>query len=55
MTSKMKPLVLFGHTRPLTRVLFNFTSDLLFSSSKDGTICVWDVTDGTLLGKRFKV
>ena len=46
----MKPLVLFGHSRPVTQVLFNREGDLLFTSGKDSNMNVFDAVKGELLG-----
>ena len=46
----MKPLVLFGHTRPVTQVQFNADGDLLFTSGRDSNMNVWDAETGELLG-----
>ena len=49
-SEKMKPLVLFGHTRPVSQVQFNEEGDLLFTSGRDSNMNVWDVETGELLG-----
>lgn len=46
----MKPLMLNGHSRALTQIKFNTEGDLLFSSSKDATPCVWFSHNGERLG-----
>ena len=46
----MKQIQLIGHSRPITQVLVNSTGDLLFTSGKEGGLCVWDLQDGRLLG-----
>ena len=46
----MKPLVLFGHTRPVSQVYFNKHGDLLFTSGRDANMNVWDAETGELLG-----
>ncbi|KAI6178586.1 Eukaryotic translation initiation factor 3 subunit I [Aphelenchoides besseyi] len=46
----MKPLSLQGHTRALTRVRINRDGDLLFTSSKDHTPCVWYLENGERIG-----
>ena len=39
----MKPIVAFGHERPVTRVAINRDGDLIVSASKDSTLALWDV------------
>ena len=46
----MRPIILKGHTRPLTCVKYNRDGDLLFSSSKDNVPTVWRTEDGKRLG-----
>lgn len=46
----MRPLSLKGHERPLTRIRLNREGDILFSSSKDKSICVWYVENGERIG-----
>ena len=46
----MKPLLLQGHERSLTQIKYNREGDLLFSCSKDKTICVWYSDNGERLG-----
>ena len=46
----MRPLKLNGHTREITRVRYNNDGDLLFSSSADPPLCVWNSEDGERLG-----
>ncbi|KAI6182728.1 Eukaryotic translation initiation factor 3 subunit I [Aphelenchoides bicaudatus] len=46
----MKPLSLQGHTRALTRVRINEDGDLLFTSAKDHSPCVWYLENGERLG-----
>lgn len=46
----MKPLVLKGHERPLTRVKFNREGDLLFTTSKDKNPTVWSSSSGERIG-----
>jgi len=50
MVSTIKPLLLKGHTRPLTKVCYNREGDLLFSCSKDGKPTAWYVDNGERLG-----
>ena len=46
----MKPLVLKGHTMPITCLKFNKDNDLLFSSSKDRFITLWSSEYGERIG-----
>lgn len=46
----MKPLLLNGHTRPLTQIRYNADGDLLFTAAKDHRPCVWYSHNGELLG-----
>eukprot|EP00999_Lentomonas_sp_LEN2_P003017 NODE_873_length_1140_cov_109.052320_g831_i0.p1 GENE.NODE_873_length_1140_cov_109.052320_g831_i0~~NODE_873_length_1140_cov_109.052320_g831_i0.p1 ORF type:complete len:331 (+),score=55.30 NODE_873_length_1140_cov_109.052320_g831_i0:76-1068(+) len=46
----IKPFALHGHTRSVTRVKFNFDSDLLFSTAKDLSPTVWSSETGIRLG-----
>jgi len=46
----LKPILLKGHTRPLTKVVYNREGDLLFSCSKDGKPNVWYTDNGERLG-----
>ena len=46
----MKPILLHGHERALTRVKFNLEGDLLFSAAKDKSPCVWFTHSGERLG-----
>ncbi|GHJ83613.1 hypothetical protein NliqN6_0015 [Naganishia liquefaciens] len=46
----MKPILLSGHERSLTQVVFNKEGDLLFTASKDDTINVWFSSNGERLG-----
>ena len=50
----MRPLLLQGHERPLTQIKYNRDGDLLFSCSKDKTICVWYADNGERLGTGLK-
>jgi WD40 repeat protein len=38
----MQPVYLTGHSRPVHDVKHNYDGDLLFTSSDDGTICMYD-------------
>jgi len=46
----IKPILLKGHTRPLTNVCYNREGDLIFSCAKDGKPCVWYADNGERLG-----
>lgn len=46
----MIPVLLQAHTRALTKVLYNSSGDLLFSSAKDSRPCVWYTHNGERLG-----
>uniref|UniRef100_A0A0N4Z289 Eukaryotic translation initiation factor 3 subunit I n=1 Tax=Parastrongyloides trichosuri TaxID=131310 RepID=A0A0N4Z289_PARTI len=46
----MRPLLLKGHERALTRVRINLEGDLIFTSAKDRTLCVWFTDNGERLG-----
>lgn len=46
----MRPILLQGHTRSLTKVKYNVHGDLLFSVSKDNQPCVWYSDNGERLG-----
>ncbi|KAI9101027.1 WD40-repeat-containing domain protein [Phlyctochytrium arcticum] len=46
----MRPILLHGHTRSLTKVKYNRDGDLLFSASKDSKPNVWFSQTGERLG-----
>ncbi|RSH87057.1 translation initiation factor eIF3 subunit [Saitozyma podzolica] len=46
----MKPIILQGHERSLTQIVFNAEGDLLFSASKDNVVNVWFTSNGERLG-----
>lgn len=46
----MRPLSLKGHDRALTRVRFNREGDLLFTSAKNKSPCVWFQENGERIG-----
>ncbi|TPX48040.1 hypothetical protein SeMB42_g02502 [Synchytrium endobioticum] len=46
----MRPILLQGHTRPLTRIKYNRDGDLLFTVSKDNKANVWYSHTGERLG-----
>jgi len=46
----MRPIVLRGHTRPVTSLVFSKEGDLLFSGSTDKSISAWYADNGERLG-----
>ncbi|KAK6906243.1 eukaryotic translation initiation factor 3 subunit I [Kwoniella sp. B9012] len=46
----MKPIILQGHERSLTQIVFNSEGDLLFSASKDSVVNAWFTSNGERLG-----
>jgi len=44
------PIMLKGHTRPITAVKYNREGDLLFSCGKDGKVTAWYSENGERLG-----
>uniref|UniRef100_A0A6A7G0J2 Serine-threonine kinase receptor-associated protein n=1 Tax=Hirondellea gigas TaxID=1518452 RepID=A0A6A7G0J2_9CRUS len=46
----MRPLLLHGHTRPITCVTYNQDGDLLFTAAKDKVPSVWHTSNGERLG-----
>ncbi|CAG0902166.1 unnamed protein product [Darwinula stevensoni] len=46
----MKPLMLHGHERSITKIKYNREGDLLFSASKDKSPNVWYSSNGERLG-----
>eukprot|EP00177_Eucheuma_denticulatum_P007948 GFKZ01014466.1.p1 GENE.GFKZ01014466.1~~GFKZ01014466.1.p1 ORF type:complete len:328 (+),score=38.54 GFKZ01014466.1:180-1163(+) len=46
----MRPLLLKGHERPLTRVKFNREGDLLFTTAMDKAPTVWRASNGERIG-----
>ena len=46
----MKPILLQGHERSLTKILYNKDGDLIFTSSKDNLPNVWWSINGERLG-----
>ena len=46
----MRPLLLHGHDRALTKIKFNVEGDLLFSAAKDKAPCVWFAHNGERIG-----
>jgi WD40 repeat protein len=49
-TLHMRPIVLRGHTRPVTSLVFSKEGDLLFSGSTDKSISAWYADNGERLG-----
>ena len=49
----MKPLVLKGHSMPITDIMFNKDNDLLFSASKDRNITLWSSEYGERIGTYY--
>lgn len=47
---KMRPIMVKGHTRPLTMLKYNREGDLLFSTGKDHTPSVWYSDNGERIG-----
>ena len=46
----MRPIVLKGHERSITSLMYNRDGDLIFTSSKDKAPCVWLAETGERLG-----
>ncbi|PVV03647.1 hypothetical protein BB560_001873 [Smittium megazygosporum] len=46
----MRPILLQGHTRPLTQIKYNREGDLLFSVAKDKVVNAWYAHNGERLG-----
>lgn len=46
----MKPILLQGHERSLTQIIYNKEGDLLFTASKDHVINAWFSSNGERLG-----
>jgi len=46
----MRLVVLSGHERKMTKVMFNRDDDLIFTAAADNVICVWDSETGERLG-----
>lgn len=47
---EMRPILLHGHSRPLTQLKFNREGDLLFTAAKDKSPNVWYSHNGERLG-----
>mmetsp|Transcript_63861 Transcript_63861/g.113595 ORF Transcript_63861/g.113595 Transcript_63861/m.113595 type:complete len:499 (-) Transcript_63861:238-1734(-) len=48
--AKGKENTLHGHERPVTFITWNRENNLLFTCSKDKSICVWNFPEGEMLG-----
>jgi len=48
--NQLRPVVMKGHERPLTKIKFNRDGDLLFTCAKDYKPCVWFSDNGERLG-----
>jgi len=48
--NRVRPLIIQGHTRPLTMVKYNREGDLLFTSAKDNRPCMWYADNGERIG-----
>ena len=48
--SNVKPIIVQGHSRPLTMVKYNREGDLLFTAAKDHRPCVWYADNGERIG-----
>mmetsp|Transcript_12824 Transcript_12824/g.17730 ORF Transcript_12824/g.17730 Transcript_12824/m.17730 type:complete len:336 (+) Transcript_12824:40-1047(+) len=46
----IRPIIMKGHTRPITQVRYNYDGDLIFSSSKDKVVTCWRSDTGDRLG-----
>lgn len=46
----MRAIILHGHSRALSYVRYNRDGDLLFSTAREPTVCVWRTDGGALLG-----
>jgi len=46
----MKPILLKGHERALTKVKYNKDGDLIFAAARDASPSVWYSSDGRWLG-----
>ncbi len=51
MKADQAKLTLEGHTAPVTAVCFSRDGDRLYSTSKDKTVRVWNIADGTLASR----
>ena len=46
----VRPIIIQGHTRPLTMVKYNREGDLLFTAAKDNQPSVWNADNGERIG-----
>ncbi|XP_018648740.1 putative eukaryotictranslation initiation factor 3 subunit [Schistosoma mansoni] len=46
----MRPTILNGHERPITRIIYNCDGDLIFTAAKNQSVCVWYSVNGERLG-----
>jgi len=46
----MKPIILYGHLRPIIQIKFNKDSDLVFTGSSDKFIIMWAAETGERIG-----
>ena len=46
----MRPILLKGHERSITCVVYNRDGDLIFTAAKDGRPTLWLSEDGTRVG-----
>ncbi|VDP64100.1 unnamed protein product [Schistosoma mattheei] len=46
----MRPIILNGHERPITRITYNCDGDLIFTAAKNQSVCVWYSVNGERLG-----
>nr|AAW25353.1 SJCHGC02832 protein [Schistosoma japonicum] len=46
----MRPIILNGHERPITRITYNYDGDLIFTAAKNQSVCVWYSANGERLG-----
>ena len=49
-TNGVRPIIVQGHTRPLTMVKYNREGDLLFTAAKDHRPCLWYADNGERIG-----
>ena len=50
MPGKIRPIMVKGHTRPLTMVKYNREGDLLVTAAKDHRPCMWYADNGERIG-----
>ena len=48
--SGVRPIIIQGHSRPLTMVKYNREGDLLFTAAKDHRPCCWYADNGERIG-----